>query len=507
MWPDTLIRVAMVALSIALSVGLVDARGWDPPSARATVRDAFAITSPVDASVLGDGNLVLVEGVAFDPVDGQVDKVEIKFDDETWSTVELRAGRTSWSHLWADPEPGPHRIWARAFGVGDQAVVEQSVTVQVQDTWATPYRIANPYATRGSYKKGQLHTHSTNSFDGWESLAPGGLAQAYRERGYQFVAITDHDVISNADEIEDRNFVTIAAYESTSDSGHITGLWTSSVASAQMGPQQRLDAIAEAGGLAILNHPNYRIGWTGPQLRTLRGYFAVEVYNGITSASLSENVNLRVWHQALNAKGWPNRVWAVAVDDSHSAGAIDRGWVMVKAPRVTEAAIRQALESGAFYASNGPIFSELGVLGGAVTASSPNAISIRFIDQDMRVLKQGPPSEASYKPTGNERWVRVEAVMGDGRTAWSQPFWLLPNAPKAVLDRGTLTGQTIPGARVHVSDNGQYLGNTLAGDDGTFSFTARALDSGPHQLWITAIARWADRIESSGTLLTYDDSG
>jgi hypothetical protein len=116
-------------------------------------------------------------------------------------------------------------------------------------------------------------------------------------------------------------------------------------------------------------------------------------------------------------------------------------------------------------------------------------------------LRQGPAASAGYKPSGVERWVRVEAIMDDGRTAWSQPFWLLPNAPRAQFSEGTLSGRTLPGARVHVSDGVNYLGNVVADDDGTFNFVSRELRGRAPDLWITATPRWPDAAESSPTHL------
>ena len=49
-------------------------------------------------------------------------------------------------------------------------------------------------------------------------------------------------------------------------------------------------------------------------------------------------------------------------------------------------------------------------------------------DQDEVIHVAWLRGEALYKPTGLERWVRVEATTADGKTAWSQPFWILPNA-------------------------------------------------------------------------------
>ncbi|MGB3329332.1 MAG: hypothetical protein WBA46_10290, partial [Thermomicrobiales bacterium] len=48
---------------------------------------------------------------------------------------------------------------------------------------------ALPFAQPGRFFKGNLHTHSTRS-DG--ALTPDAVIAAYRERGYDFLVLTDH---------------------------------------------------------------------------------------------------------------------------------------------------------------------------------------------------------------------------------------------------------------------------------------------------------------------------
>jgi hypothetical protein len=181
--------------------------------------------------------------------------------------------------------------------------------------------------------------------------------------------------------------------------------------------------------MAILNHPTWQVGWSGTDLSTLQGCFAVEIFNGMTSTDHRAARATRMWHDLLNARGHTSRLWAVATDDAHNPEAANRGWVVVKTAALTEDGIRAALQQGAFYASNGPSFTVLGVLDGTITASSPDAETIRFIDQDMNIVYEGPPGWSGYYPQPADRWIRVEAVTADGKTAWSQPFWLLRNAP------------------------------------------------------------------------------
>ena len=56
----------------------------------------------------------------------------------------------------------------------------------------------NPFQLPGTFLKGNLHTHTTNS-DG--ELAPQEAADLYRENGDAFLAITDHGHLTATDEI------------------------------------------------------------------------------------------------------------------------------------------------------------------------------------------------------------------------------------------------------------------------------------------------------------------
>jgi len=61
------------------------------------------------------------------------------------------------------------------------------------------------------------------------------------------------------------------------------------------------------------------------------------------------------------------------------------------------------------------------------------------IDQSGRVVKEGSGAGVTYKPNGDEIWLRVEAVAANGQRAWSQPFWLqAQGAPTTSYSRSPL---------------------------------------------------------------------
>jgi hypothetical protein len=122
-----------------------------------------------------------------------------------------------------------------------------------------------------------------------------------------------------------------------------------------------------------LNHPNFGWGVTAEELMRVQGERFFEVYNGHplvhnegdrTHAGTDPVWDiLLAWRLAvLNLEP----VFALAVDDAHNyhvrAGTNSnpgRGWVMVRAPRLTPEAIVQAMESGDFYATSGVRLSDV----------------------------------------------------------------------------------------------------------------------------------------------------
>jgi len=82
---------------------------------------------------------------------------------------------------------------------------ERYVRVELVDSkgkraWSQPFfmergRVRDPYQGAGSWYKGNLHTHTTCSVnDGMTN--PVEVAEWYRNHGYGFVAITDHEVMT-----------------------------------------------------------------------------------------------------------------------------------------------------------------------------------------------------------------------------------------------------------------------------------------------------------------------
>jgi len=287
-------------------------------------------------------------------------------------------------------------------------------------------RIVDPYAVPGTFRKAQLHVHTRRS-DG--RLEPEEVLTRYRDAGYAFVCLTDHNRVTRCDTLNGPDFLAIPGVEETVVRGmyplgpHLSRLF----ADRPLGRgtvQQRLDATRREGGVAVLNHPswkgNFRTGaWTLEAMQGLRGPYLVEVVNPHSDAA----EDLRRWAALLRTRPRAETVGAVATDDAHMSRQIDRAWIMVKVEDINAEALRSALTALAFYATTGPRV-DLGVVDGMVRCAGATLQHVTFIDRQGRVRAEAAGPEAFYRSAGDEEFIRIEGRDDAGGRVWSQPFWL-----------------------------------------------------------------------------------
>ncbi len=300
-------------------------------------------------------------------------------------------------------------------------------------------RIA-PWSKEGSWFKGNLHIH-TNESDGSLSL-PETLAQ-YRAAAYDFVAITDHDILSRAWDFAPSGLLCLPGIEMNAGPSscggvfHVLGVGVSRdfPDGAAPTPQEAVDAIRAAGGEAIVAHPR----WSGVELAELlplRGHLGMEVFNSSCEFSIGKGGSDQLWDSLL-ARGVP--ALGFANDDCHNHFNDHRpndavfAWNMVKAESLDQASIMAALRAGDFYFSCGPEIRDLRLEDGVLSlecspvesvcfhAEPGRGLGERFASLDGRALKG-----ASFKARGSEKYLRAELTDFQGRKAWSNPIFMKP---------------------------------------------------------------------------------
>ena len=296
--------------------------------------------------------------------------------------------------------------------------------------------------------KGNIHTH-TNKSDG--DADPEVVARWYRDHGYDFLVLTDHNhrTILDYNKDEQRPLMVPGEEVTANTLGgttpiHVNGLGVTRVVEPIDADgvvptiQANVDAIIEAGGIASINHPNYK--WAIPlnALKQVVGASLVEIYSGVPGVN-DEGAPGRLsseelWDGVLTAG---RVIFGVAVDDSHhyhdftpQLANPGRGWVVVRAAELEGRAIIDALASGDFYASTGVTILELD--------ATPEAVSLKIEHEDVYkyiysttftgaggvTLDQQTGPEASYRVQGYEGYVRATVACSSGERAWVQPVFL-----------------------------------------------------------------------------------
>ena len=287
----------------------------------------------------------------------------------------------------------------------------------------------NPFQCEGEWLKGNLHTHTTRS-DG--RLSPQERVAAYEARGYDFLALTDHDALADLEPLSPGRLVLIRGIEAGGENPiagqpfHLVGL--DLPAGFQL-PRSRhaqsvIDAFTDAGGQAIVAHPY----WCGQSIRDLEvvaGFLGVEVFNTTCHRGIGKGTSAVQWDDLLT-RG--RCIVGLAVDDAHGATRdAFQGWVMARCAARSVEAVMAALARGRFYSTCGPIIESVSVEGARIAVRTSPVAHISFICDGPRgghaFHEDGSPVTAAEFTVGDSaRFLRVECTDQAGRTAWTNPI-------------------------------------------------------------------------------------
>jgi len=289
----------------------------------------------------------------------------------------------------------------------------------------------SPFSLPGSWFKGNLHTHTTQS-DGL--FTPEQAIAWYRERQYDFVAITDHWVLSRGQSLAPANdFVTVTGSELDGPGYHLLALGVTSLPERELqdSPQAMVDHVRDQGGLAFFAHP-YWTGQTSADIAAVRGMAGIEVFNSVCE-KMDGLGYAHVHWDGLLAQGL--RLTGLAVDDVHwKHGAQGQGFVMVRAESLDEDSLLAAIRRGEFYASTGPQITDLRVVQQgngqpALRVQCSPCESITFYAFGPRGDRcEATPGEildsATLELKAEQVYLRVECRDARGRIAWTNPVYL-----------------------------------------------------------------------------------
>lgn len=286
------------------------------------------------------------------------------------------------------------------------------------------------FDTTGTWYKGNLHMHTTDS-DG--QLTPDEALECYHNAGYDFVAITDHWKVNKERDYKGMLVVSGVEYDTgdmiNSKIFHIVASFLKEdpqlTKDRTRNPQEIIDTIKRAGGIAVLAHPAWSV--TDPwSVLKLHSIDASEVWNSISDIPYR---NARRADSSIYFDLWAEQgcfVRAVAGDDAHwYKGEHVSSFTMVNAKECTADSLRSAIEAGNFYASQGPLFDEITFDGNTFEVKAQNAETAVFVSNsvwsDSRVQKLDN-GYARYTVTDFDKYIRIELRDKDGKLAWSSPY-------------------------------------------------------------------------------------
>ena len=303
--------------------------------------------------------------------------------------------------------------------------------------------------------KGNTHTHTLNS-DG--DSTPDEVVRWYREHGYHFLVLTDHNYLTAVDGLNAvhgaaEKFLVIRGEEVTSSVAskavHVNGLnletlvKQSTAASVVAAAQENVDGIRKASGVPHINHPNFTWAMTPEELQKVERTRLFEIFSGhpqVNNEGGGGSPGLEdVWDRILSSG---RLMYGVAVDDAHHfkrpgdplASGPGRGWIYVRTDRLEPRAIVEAMERGEFYASTGVELASYEATRSAISlAIKPTTYSryrIQFVGGNGRVLSEVTQPTATYTFKGDEGYVRARILESNGYVAWTQPVPVGNAGPK-----------------------------------------------------------------------------
>jgi len=298
------------------------------------------------------------------------------------------------------------------------------------------------------WAKGQIHDHTTNS-DG--NGSPQQVADWYRTHGYQFLIITDHEKVTDPSGLSAAGFVLIPGEElAVKNQGakpiHGNALNIPKTIPSPDGAKTQsetlgnlVDYIRRAGGIPMVNHPNWEWAFTHRELLPVKGPYLLEIANmssGCNNEGSYAVPSMEQMWDILLSNG--REVYATATDDMHNVNGkqsdVDspgRGWVVARVKWLDPKEIVSALAKGDFYASTGTGLADYSFDGKTfrveVVPEEGKTMLIRFVGKWGAILQETVGNSATYrvisKPGAND-YVRCKVISSDLGVAWTQAYRL-----------------------------------------------------------------------------------
>ena len=284
-----------------------------------------------------------------------------------------------------------------------------------------------PAQAGGRWVRGSFHGHCAEASRCATVPLAEGIA-AYARAGAGFVALTDHDRITDLAAMR-RQYPGLAFIEGFEHSARENLVF----AGARVPPLYRMpleQALSQAGPeiLTIVCHPRPNAAgaeyWTLDKLAALGTWpDGIEVYNGHYGTPTARShgrqpLGTALWDQALTAGC---RLWGFANDDFHDPEDLGNAWNMVWVSELTPAAIVTAARAGHCYATTGLLLRQRAVADGWLEIELDAPATGTFVGPGGQALATAEGARFVCQTHG-QAYVRFEA-QGDTGRIFLQPVF------------------------------------------------------------------------------------
>ncbi|NLU41592.1 MAG: hypothetical protein GXX08_05265 [Firmicutes bacterium] len=318
------------------------------------------------------------------------------------------------------------------------------------------------WQTFGQYKA-NFHTHTARS-DG--TGTPAEMIDAYHDRGYSVLAITDHDYSHQqaSDQVtypwtdygRDPGAIDIVAVpgqEIYTGPHDLLSLFNTYPGKGRGSEILAMAGVSNNGGLAVWAHPGqyhseyfnqknperFSLKWYVDSYRKNPHLIGMEVINQKDRFGNGSYNDRMLWDQVLTELLPTKMVWGFANDDSHNrydvpGGMVGASWNVLLLPELTYVAVRNAVEAGQFYfvsrytipdpRGEAPTIVAIDIdeTAQSITVTGKDYDSVTWISEG-RAIHTGERLEYT-RTQGIGKYVRA-VLTGPGGEAFTQPFEVL----------------------------------------------------------------------------------
>lgn len=308
-----------------------------------------------------------------------------------------------------------------------------------------------------------MHLHTTRS-DG--SKSPVETMEIYKSRGYDFIAITDHDIYWGDDSYNTGGFCVLGGIEiglSYGGKNYDLGAyfdpgskyaknrlphdysWSVSSLDGNSMPEfysagsseseiiiydvvrKAINFLKKHGNIVMINHPDFSRHLPEDNFN-FKEAFAMEIYNHSAEINRASGYSIEHYDEALRSG---MRCLGIAADDFHGNTDHIGGWIMVSANSLDPADLIAAIKEGSFYSTTGPEIHDFYVNDNMVYAETSPVREISFITYPDHGLNFKAPAGAFLHRAAAELdekekvdFIRLEITDAHGMKAWSNPIFI-----------------------------------------------------------------------------------